>query len=127
MKHFRPLHQYMLTAVDELDLPLTPVQVRQLTNRVILKAARQPSPRGAAFELPPRQYEVLLGAACGERGPETARRLGLNHNTVKQHAHRLNRKLGTATTAQSVAVAITLGLIRLPDPMVPAHLTGGAR
>lgn len=103
------LRQHILTAADELDLPLTLRQVDRLATRVAARAAGSTAPE---VRLTNRMFEVLIGLASGEESEGTARRLGLTAHTVKTHKRLLYTALGAANGAQAVAVAMGLGLLR---------------
>lgn len=75
------------------------------------------------IHLSPQQLAVLHGLAAGDRVEDTARRLHVGVNTVKTHQRRLYRALGAHTGAQTVAVAMRLGLLTgfTAAPTVPAQ------
>lgn len=49
---------------------------------------------GAAYQLTPRERQILDLALRGDDGPAMAQRLGLSENTVRSHRKSLYRKLG---------------------------------
>lgn len=102
------LRRHILTAADELNLPLTLRQVDQLTTRVAARAARGKHPQ---LDLPQQRFAVLVGLANGEEAIETGRRLGLSLNTVKTHRRRLFKMLGAENGAHAVAIATRLGIL----------------
>jgi len=70
------------------------------------------------LELPPgdgigalsdREREVLAWTAAGRRQVEIAATLGLSERTVENHLRRIRKRLGVATTAQAIRVAIRNG------------------
>ena len=70
------------------------------------------------LELPPgdevralsdREREVLAWTAAGRRQVEIAAILGLSERTVENHLRRIRKRLGVATTAQAIRVAIRNG------------------
>lgn len=72
------------------------------------------------LELPPddevgalsdREREVLAWTAAGRRQVEIAATLGLSERTVENHLRRIRKRLGVATTAQAIRVAIRNGEI----------------
>ena len=72
------------------------------------------------LELPPddevgalsdREREVLAWTAAGRRQVEIATTLGLSERTVENHLRRIRKRLGVATTAQAIRVAIRNGEI----------------
>ena len=58
-----------------------------------------------------REREVLAWTAAGRRQVEIAATLGLSERTVENHLRRIRRRLGVATTAQAIRVAIRNGEI----------------
>ena len=65
----------------------------------------------AMTALSDREREVLAWTAAGRRQTEIAETLGLSERTVENHLRRVRRRLGVATTAQAVRVAIRNGEI----------------
>lgn len=63
----------------------------------------------AMSSLSPREREILAWIAAGRRQGEVAATLGLSERTVENHLRRIRRRLGVATTAQAVRVAIRRG------------------
>lgn len=59
--------------------------------------------------LSPREREVLRWIAAGRRQADIAATLGLSERTIENHLRRVRRRLGVATTAQAVRVAIRIG------------------
>lgn len=53
-----------------------------------------------------REREVLAWTAAGRRQMEIAETLGLSARTVENHLRRIRKRLGVATTAQAIRVAI---------------------
>lgn len=64
-------------------------------------------------ELTIREREVLLYLSQGDSKARAARRLGITESCVKRHCERIFCKLGTKTTAASVAQAVHRGYITL--------------
>ena len=60
-----------------------------------------------------REREVMCWAAAGKTAAETASRMNLAVSTVDKQIASAMRKLGSATKAQAVAVALGEGLIRI--------------
>jgi len=54
---------------------------------------------------------VLRKIALGLTGPEAAEELGISPETVKRQLSITRAKLGATTTAQAVAIAVSLDLI----------------
>jgi len=66
---------------------------------------------GLAISLTPRESEVLRQVAGGQTNKAIAVRLGISEHTVKFHLGSAMSKLGAASRAEAVAVAIRRGLI----------------
>lgn len=66
-------------------------------------------------ELTDREIQVLRGAANGLPNAEIGRQLFLAENTVKTHMQRASRKLGAASRAHAVALALQQGVLTLRD------------
>ncbi|MDT0226461.1 autoinducer binding domain-containing protein [Serratia marcescens] len=66
---------------------------------------------GSAAFLAAREREVLSWTAIGRRQADIAAMLGLSERTVENHLRRIRQRLGAATTAQAISVAIRLGEI----------------
>lgn len=62
-------------------------------------------------KLSEREREVLAWTAAGRRQADIAATLGLSERTVENHLRRIRRRLGVATTAQAVRVAVRNGEI----------------
>jgi DNA-binding CsgD family transcriptional regulator len=78
-------------------MPTLPRELREL------KYAGEP--------LTPGQHRVLRRIALGLTGPEAAEELGISPETVKRQLAITRSKLGASTTAQAVAIAVSLDLI----------------
>ena len=63
----------------------------------------------AARLLTAREREVLTWTAAGSRQADIAISLGLSERTVENHLRSARRRLGVATTAQAIKVAISKG------------------
>ncbi len=74
--------------------------------RRLLEAAAE-----AVGSLSKREREVLSWTAAGRRQVEIAATLGLSERTVENHLRRIRKRLGVATTAQAIRVAIRKGEI----------------
>jgi DNA-binding CsgD family transcriptional regulator len=57
------------------------------------------------------QFRVLREIALGSTGPQAAEALGISNETVKDHLAITRSKLNANTTAQAVAIAVSLDLI----------------
>lgn len=78
-----------------------------VTARPLLEAPADDLP-GA---LSAREREVLAWTAAGRRQIEIAATLGLSERTVENHLRRIRKRLGVATTAHAIRVAIRNGEI----------------
>ena len=74
------------------------------------QALRARRAAAAVASLSPRQREVLRGMAAGYRNKQIAWRLSLSEKTVKMHRALLLDKLGVATTADAIRIAVEAGL-----------------
>ena len=61
--------------------------------------------------LTPREHQIVELLAGGATGEQIAERLVLSPETVQKHVHNAKRKLGAATRAHLIAVAIARGVI----------------
>jgi DNA-binding NarL/FixJ family response regulator len=73
-------------------------------------AVRQASAAERVGELPPRQREVLHGMARGLLNKQIAWELKISEKTVKMHRGLLIERLGVATSAEAIRVAVEAGL-----------------
>ena len=72
-------------------------------------AAVRTGGRRGEGRLSAREREVLSWTAIGRRQADIAAMLGLSERTVENHLRRIRQRLGAATTAQAIGVAIRLG------------------
>ncbi|MFB6787638.1 hypothetical protein ACFCWT_13275 [Streptomyces olivaceus] len=105
------LREHILTAADELCLPLTVRHANQLANHLAHQATL-PAPEPG--HLTPTQHEALIALAAGEEIEETSRRLCMPADTVKSRRRSLYKALGAKNGAHAVAIAISLGILTLP-------------
>lgn len=61
--------------------------------------------------LTPREREVMRWIAAGKRQADAALLLGLSERTVENHLRRVRGRLGAATTAEAIRIAIRSGEI----------------
>jgi PAS domain S-box-containing protein len=61
-------------------------------------------------QLSPRQYEVLQQIATGHLNKQIAYTLGVSEQTVKMHRALVMQRLGVATTADAIRIAVEAGL-----------------
>lgn len=73
--------------------------------------AAPPFDRGGLPRLTARQQEVITLIASGLSTSETARRLSLSTETVRNHLRGAYRELGAHTRIEAIAVAQRLGLL----------------
>ncbi len=59
-----------------------------------------------AWDLAPRDAEVLGLLIAGQRNREIAVKLGISENTVKFHVAKIFRKLGVTTRAEATAFVL---------------------
>jgi DNA-binding NarL/FixJ family response regulator len=71
-----------------------------------------PPLNAADADLTARQLEVLQLLDAGLTQHEIARKLFLEHATVRNHATDMRRKLGAQTCAHAVGIAYRLGILR---------------
>jgi two-component system, NarL family, response regulator YdfI len=106
-----------------LDTIRTAVQGKRLIQpevieRLLAHAAQalEPSPSRSMLkgaELTPREREILVHVARGERSKEIALHLGLTERTIKAYLTTIYAKLGVDSRASAVAVAMEHGLLPL--------------
>ncbi len=60
-----------------------------------------------------REREILAWTGAGRRQADIAAILGLSERTVENHLRRIRKRLGVATTAQAVLVAIRNGIMEV--------------
>jgi PAS domain S-box-containing protein len=65
---------------------------------------------GLVATLSPRQAEVLRAIAAGASNKHIAHQLGLSPKTIEMHRSLLLAKLGVATAAEAIRIAIEAGL-----------------
>ncbi len=69
--------------------------------------------RPAVESLTARELEVLRGVAAGQTNKAMALKLGISEHTVKFHLGTVMSKLGAASRAEAVALAMQRGLLAL--------------
>jgi DNA-binding CsgD family transcriptional regulator len=70
----------------------------------------------AAASLTRKEHEILRQLAQGRTVADIARLLNLSAKTVANHQSQIREKLGLATPAALVHVALREGLIEFPPP-----------
>ena len=73
-------------------------------------SGRQARAAALVAELPPRQHEVLELMARGLLNKQIAWELKISEKTVKMHRALLLERLGVATTAEAIRIAVEAGL-----------------
>jgi DNA-binding NarL/FixJ family response regulator len=108
------LERALLTAVDQLDLPLSTRAVRLLAMRTAALYNPPPDlPTVTVQDLTDQQFAVLLAIAAGEQLGETAKRMWVSERTVRQHRLKLFEKLGVSSPGAALRRAEELGLVRV--------------
>lgn len=74
------------------------------------------------YLLTAREREILRLMAAGLTNPQIAARLVIGAGTVKTHTLNIYRKLEVANRTQAIVRAQQLGLLRLRNTNLPAHL-----
>jgi len=64
-------------------------------------------------ELSPRQLEILSSITRGLSNDDIAKQLGISRASVKTHILALFQKLGAATRAEAVAIALRKHLLKI--------------
>lgn len=111
----RLLHA-LLSATDEMRLPLTVRQVEALAERAAT-AYRAPLPQLTPQDFTGQQYAVLLAMGQGETVHQTAARMYVKPHTVRAHRRRVLRRLGASSVGDAVARARDIGLLRHPQAL----------
>lgn len=76
----------------------------------------EPAPVAPEIKLTNREREILVFLARGLTAKQISLKLGIHRNTTDYHISKLKKRLGAHTLAQSMTVAVGLGLDRkLPD------------
>ncbi|MFF7966691.1 LuxR C-terminal-related transcriptional regulator [Streptomyces sp. NPDC007903] len=102
----------LLAEIDRLNAEIDRLSVQQL------HADSHPA---EDCPLTPRQVEILALTASGLSCKETAKRIGVRHQTVQKHRCLINARLGVHTSAASVSICLLRGWLspadlRLPEP-----------
>jgi hypothetical protein len=71
---------------------------------------RQQAAQHRLADLTPRQHEILVLMAAGQLNKQIAHTLSLSEKTVKMHRALLLQRLGVATSADAVRLAVEAGL-----------------
>lgn len=92
------LEYFIGSQMDAGDSPDAPAAVRRQRAIALVKS------------LSPRQLQILREMAAGYRNKQIAWRLSLSEKTVKMHRALMLEKLGAATSADAVRIAVEAGL-----------------
>lgn len=90
-----------------------------LVARGVDPASKQPSSTGELVPLSKREMEVLTCLAQGLSNKEIATKLGISHQTVKNHVTAVLRKLRVNDRTQAVVYALQRGWVRLDQDVFP--------
>jgi FixJ family two-component response regulator len=110
-------------AIDYLQKPFSP---QELLDRVQLaladterEAVEDAAKMRAASDLArltPRERQVLVALARGERNAQIARHLGISRKTVEFHRSRLMHKTAVGSLAELIRLAVLAGIDRDAEP-----------
>jgi DNA-binding NarL/FixJ family response regulator len=75
----------------------------------------QSEPVTAAPELTEREHEIVTLLAAGRTNKELAAELFLSPNTIRNHLHRIGRKLDAGSRLDIVIRAVQLGLVDIDE------------
>ncbi len=92
-----------------------------LVARGVDPASKQPSGTGELVPLSGREMEVLACLAQGLSNKEIATKLGISHQTVKNHVTAVLRKLQVNDRTQAVVYALQRGWVRLDQDVFPGQ------
>jgi len=90
-----------------------------LVARGVDPASKQPGGTGELVPLSEREMEVLTCLAQGLSNKEIAAKLGISHQTVKNHVTAVLRKLQVDDRTQAVVYALQRGWVRLNQDVSP--------
>jgi len=100
-----------------LSIEATPGWGTEMSIVIPLDPPRTVSHAAAAWDLRPRELDVLELLAAGRRNRALAAELGISENTVKFHIARIYRKLGVTTRAEATALYLEQSRLS-PLPLV---------
>lgn len=101
----QPLAQRVLALDGQLGLDATQGWGSEMSVVLPLDPPRMRGDDNAAWNLRPREREVLEHLATGQRNRAIALSMGISENTVKFHMSKVFRKLGVTSRAEAVALA----------------------
>ncbi|MET7648336.1 LuxR C-terminal-related transcriptional regulator [Streptomyces sp. NPDC005426] len=116
----------LLAVAEHRDLDITTGDIAALTDAAVT-AACAPSLLAGPAKLTNQQTGVLVAMALGDSVGVTARRMCVSASTVRGHRQALYKALGARTAPEAVAIAMSLGLLRLQRPLsLPGQRDGSA-
>jgi DNA-binding CsgD family transcriptional regulator len=74
-----------------------------------------------------QELRILSGFSQGRRPSEIARELKITAQTLRNHLHRINQKLGTHTRMEAVLHAIRRNLITVPPAIAKPPIADAPR
>ncbi|MBN1813783.1 MAG: response regulator transcription factor [Anaerolineae bacterium] len=95
------------------ETPISRAMTGKLFNQLAQQGQAIARPTTATEKLSARESQVLALVASGYSNQEIADRLGIAHNTVKNHLRSILSKLGVKNRAQAAAYAVSHGLVQL--------------
>jgi DNA-binding response OmpR family regulator len=102
----------LIGADDYLSKPFAPEEMLARVRALVRRAGSNGHTPRAPLGLTPRELEILLLLAEGQRQREIAEGLVISPKTVGTHIERILAKLGVHSRAQAVALAYREGLVR---------------
>ena len=103
---------HLVVGEAEMDMGMLALQLDQVVRREV---DDQHDAAGAnhapVTTLSPQERRVLQLFAKGHNSATVARRLGISGQTVRNHLHRINRKLRTHSRLEAVTHALNRGLL----------------
>jgi DNA-binding NarL/FixJ family response regulator len=100
--------------VSDGQLVVDPQLLREALAIPAAPDAPTPRERGHAYNLTPREHDVLAHVAEGLTNKEIGARLGISEDTVKKHVQNLIWKLHAADRTQAAIIALRSGLLDEP-------------
>ena len=103
----------------DVSVLLDAIRLTAQGEAVITGLSRPTSDKAAesAFELTPRELQVLQLAAQGMTARQMARKLGVHERTVTTHLHHIYGKLGASNRVVALGEASRAGLLDpVPEP-----------
>jgi DNA-binding CsgD family transcriptional regulator len=79
------------------------------------RGSRHDDHRASSTALSPRQRTALTLTAVGMTAPKAAQAMDVSPETIRSHLKHARHRLGAATVAQAVAIALRDEIIVVPD------------